>query len=437
MDELQTRYLVGVAKCDITPPIGIRLCGFASRTEPSTGVYDPLQAVAMVVDDGRTTVLIIAADLLGFYDRCEPVRKALSQALSLPEANIILAGSHTHCGPHIREFDRPRLGPPDPAYLALLTERVVEAARIAWESRSEARLQIGVGQCDFAVSRRRLGSDGLVQWGPDKNGAHDHEVPVLTASNPSGELFAILYNYACHPTSRAGLLIGGDYVGFAHDRIAAHFPDAVAGFLQGCGADQKPLPVDPDATSFGLREVGEVRWIGNDLGDAVASVIQSGDLRQICGPLAIQSRTIQLETVATDVEEVRRVLAGGDKRLQSWAERLIHAAEHGTELNRHTPFEIQTVTFGRSLAMITLAGEITVEHGLRLKRELGSTFENVLVVGYANHLAGYVPVKRQIPEGGYCVDWANRFHGRTGRWVDETEQQIHTAIHEMLGEFKN
>ena len=112
---------------------------------------------------------------------------------------------------------------------------------------------------------------------------------------------------------------------------------------------------------------------------------------------------------------------------------MIHADENGIELDRHASFEIQTVTFGQSLAMVTLAGEITVEHGLRLKQELGSVFDDVLVVGYANHLAGYIPVKRQIPEGGYCVEWANRFQGRPGRWVDETEEQIHHTIHEMLG----
>ncbi|MBT7300617.1 MAG: hypothetical protein HN849_13940, partial [Victivallales bacterium] len=181
MDTPQS-YLVGIARCNITPPVGIRLCGFAARTEPSTGVYDPLQATALAVDDGQAAVLIITADLLGFYDRCEPVRQALCQALPIPASNIVLTGSHTHCGPHIREFDRPRLGPPDPAYLALLTERVVEMARTAWETRSEAGLQIGVGHCGFAVSRRRLRPDGQVEWGPDKSGPHDHHVPVLTAS---------------------------------------------------------------------------------------------------------------------------------------------------------------------------------------------------------------------------------------------------------------
>jgi len=37
-------YRVGLATTDITPPVGIKLSGFAARTEPSTGIYRPLEA---------------------------------------------------------------------------------------------------------------------------------------------------------------------------------------------------------------------------------------------------------------------------------------------------------------------------------------------------------------------------------------------------------
>lgn len=425
-------YRIGVAKREITPPVGIKMCGFAARTEDSTGIYHPLQAVAVVIDDATTPVLIVGADILGFYDRCSPVREALSQALGLPEQNILLGGSHTHCGPHIRDFDIPRLGPPSADYRAFLTERVVEAAREAWQSRSPGTLQYGVGRCTFAASRRRLRPDGLVEWGPDRTGPHDHDVPVLTATRPDGNIACVLYSYACHPTSRAGLLIGGDYVSFAHDRVEGEFPGAIACFLQGCGADQKPWPVDPNATTFVQREVHEVKWLGDDLGDAVAAVVHGPSMRDVTGPIAMQTKSIDLLSVPPDIDEARRTLAGTDRRIWPWAEMIIDAVENGKDLDRRAPFEVQTLAIGHSLALVALAGEITVEHGLRLKQDLGRHFDSVLPVGYANHIVGYVPVKRQIPEGGYCVEWANKFHGRTGRWVDETEEQIHTTVAEML-----
>jgi len=425
-------YKVGVAKRDITPPVGIKMCGFAARTESSTGVYHPLQATAVVIDDGVTPVLIVGVDILGFYDRSDAVREALSAALDLPRSAILLAGSHTHCGPHIRDFDTPRLGPPSPEYRGLLIRRIVEAAQAAWAGRADAVLKAGTGTCTFAASRRRLRPDGLVEWGPDRSAPHDHDVPVLTATRANGDVACVLYGYACHPTSRAGLLIGGDYVSFAHDRIEELFPGAAACFLQGCGADQKPWPVDPEATTFVQREVHEVKWLGDELGDAVAAVVRGGGMAELSGSVTAQSRTIDLISIPPDIDDARAVLAGPDQRIKAWAEMIVDAVENDRALERRVPFEVQTLTLGRSLCFVALAGEITVEHGLRLKRDLASQFDHVVPVGYANHIVGYVPVKRQIPEGGYCVEWANKFHDRTGRWVDETEEQIHRTIGEML-----
>jgi len=289
-----------------------------------------------------------------------------------------------------------------------------------------------VGTCTFAASRRRLRPDGLVEWGPHRSGPHDHDVPVLTVTRPNGDIACVLYSYACHPTSRAGLLIGGDYVSFAHDRIEAQFPGAIACFLQGCGADQKPWPVDPKATTFALREVHEVKWLGDELGDAVAAAVRGQGMRDLTGPITVQSKTIDLLSISPDIEDARMVLAGTDQRIKEWAGMIIDAVENGKDLERRVPFEIQTLTIGQSLGLVSLAGEMTVEHGLRLKGDLAGHFDSIIPVGYANRIIGYVPVKRQIPEGGYCVEWANKFHGRTGRWVDGTEEQIHTIIADML-----
>ena len=89
--------------------------------------------------------------------------------------------------------------------------------------------------------------------------------------------------------------------------------------------------------------------------------------------------------------------------------------------------------FGNALALVTLAGEMTVEHGLRLKRELGPRVDNVMVLAYTNDIVGYVPVRRQIPEGGYEVWASQQYWKRTGPYVAETEDRIHAAVSRSLG----
>src|SRR6185295_6062148 len=56
----------GVARVEITPPIGFPMGGYAARSGPSTGVHDPLYATALVLKTDELTVAIISCDLLSF-----------------------------------------------------------------------------------------------------------------------------------------------------------------------------------------------------------------------------------------------------------------------------------------------------------------------------------------------------------------------------------
>ena len=269
---------------------------------------------------------------------------------------------------------------------------------------------------------------------PTLDAPHDHEVPVLAVETPAGELRGLIFSYACHPTSRAGLLIGPDYPGFARDYLARRFPGVTTAFIQGCGADQKPYAIDPRTGGFRPLEVEEVRALGDQLGTAVARVPEQGEMRTVDGPIALTQRLLELRTEPMDLELVQRSLSDGRDYVREWARHLLDREEAGDPVLPLVPFEIETIRFGRSLAMVALAGEITAEHGLRLKRELRPRFENVLVAGYTNGIVGYVPVRRQIPEGGYEVWFAQQYHKRTGPFVAETEDQIHAAVHEALCE---
>ncbi len=424
-------YQVGVSTVDITPPVGIYLAGFAARQEPSTEVYHPLKATAVAIDDGQTPLLIVGAEILGFYERTEEVRSRINTATGIDPAHIILNGSHTHCGPCIREMDRERHGELDDDYLEDLFENVARCAKIAWEARSPARLGFGTGSCDIARSRRKPDGKGGVVWVPSLEAPHDHDVPVIAVESPEGELRCVIFSYACHPTSRSGTLIGGDYVCFAYDHIEAVYPDVATCFLQGCAGDQKTKPVDPTSNVFVQREVDEIRDIGVELGESVTRVLAS-QLQPISGPISIAQTVLNIETDPIDMDLVMSSLDDGPEYVRAWARHLFESVENNIPVATSFPFEIQTVRFGNALAVVGLAAEMNVEHGLRLKKELAPYFDNLLVAAYTNDIVGYIPVKRQISEGGYEV-WFNQQHWkRTGPFVADTEDRIHNAVHEML-----
>ena len=53
---------VGVGKTEITPTEPMRLYGYASRTEPFIGMYDPLFCRSVVFDDGATKAVVVSLD---------------------------------------------------------------------------------------------------------------------------------------------------------------------------------------------------------------------------------------------------------------------------------------------------------------------------------------------------------------------------------------
>ena len=174
-------YEMGIRRLDVTPPVGTFLAGYAARTEPSTGVYHPLTATVVALNDGKTSLLIVSIEWLGFYDRAEAVRRVIHEATGVAADHVLLLGTHTHCGPAMRAMDARRHGDGTLSedYLTDVIERLGDAAAEAMSDRTSVTLSTGSDWCGFAASRRKPDGDGGVLWEPSLDAPHDHEVPVV------------------------------------------------------------------------------------------------------------------------------------------------------------------------------------------------------------------------------------------------------------------
>jgi hypothetical protein len=142
---------------------------------------------------------------------------------------------------------------------------------------------------------------------------------------------------------------------------------------------------------------------------------------------------VSLTTDVPEEEELQRHLSGPDDYVREWAKHHLDLRAAGTPASHIFDFEVQTLQFGSDLAVITLAGEMSVEYALRYRRAFGGEFNDVWTLGYANEMVGYVPVRRQIPEGGYEVVDNNRRLLYTGPFSMETEEKISAAVGRCLG----
>src|SRR6476661_8766045 len=94
--------LAGVARVDITPPLGLPLRGWAARNARAKAAREPLIAQALVLDDGQTggQAAIVAIDLphVG-RGLSNDVRERVHASTGIPQSSVLLNASHTHSAP--------------------------------------------------------------------------------------------------------------------------------------------------------------------------------------------------------------------------------------------------------------------------------------------------------------------------------------------------
>src|SRR5882724_6128073 len=134
---LGTRYdpadllLAGVARVDITPPLGLPLRGWAARNTRAKVAHEPLLAQALVVDDGVGGVAALVAVDLPHVGRTltDAVRARVELLTGMPGSAVLLNASHTHSAPTLGGGGV-SWTPEDPehaAYAAVLPELIAGA----------------------------------------------------------------------------------------------------------------------------------------------------------------------------------------------------------------------------------------------------------------------------------------------------------------------
>src|SRR5260221_33880 len=113
----------GICETDITPPLGVWMCGYAFRPTGCVAIHDPLYARALVLDDGKDSVAILSMDLLGLdFDVVDRVRAGISESTGIKPEAIMLNATHTHGGPNVREFTA--MGSRDEPYTDMFVRKI-------------------------------------------------------------------------------------------------------------------------------------------------------------------------------------------------------------------------------------------------------------------------------------------------------------------------
>ncbi|MFP3903906.1 MAG: hypothetical protein ACLFWB_06640 [Armatimonadota bacterium] len=389
---------IGIANSIITPENPIWMTGFAARTEPSDGKYNDLEASVVVFESGDTRVGIMALDLVGIDEFfLVPIREKAAELGIEPEAMLVNC-SHTHCGPAVRKV-RGSIRKFDEEYLQWLQETLDGLLEEAVVDLQDAELDYSIAPCTLGINRRRKPEDdepaGML---PTPEKPIDMDVPVLRVLSPDREVRAVLFSYACHPTTMGGQKLGTDFPGPARDVIRSDYETAVPIFLQGCGGDVKPRNIANRRFASGPLET--VYEIGHELGRAVQAAL-CGTPEPLGDSLAASSAMADLPARDPMDEDEMRALENGNKWEKKWAKAARKTIEEHGELATVLPVEVQALNIG-GLIICAMGGEICVGNGLELKQQFPDT--KLWTLGYSNLLRCYVASRGEHADGGYEVE---------------------------------
>lgn len=411
-------WKAGVARVVITPEKQMWLAGYGHRKRPSEGALHDLWAKALVVEDaGGEQAVLITADLLGVPKHVsDRIRMRLEAKHKLSKAQIIINSSHTHTGPvlenslpDIYALTEEQLKTVED-YTRKLEEQLINLVGVALNAMVPVQLYAANGVTRFQVNRRNNRESELKQL-TELKGPNDYAVPVIKVVNEAGDIMAVAFGYACHPTVLSSYEWSGDYPGFAQLELEKKYPGAMALFFQGAGADQNPLP---------RRTVALAQQYGQTLAAAVVRVLNE-EMRPLSPKLltAYTEVELQLATPPTkeELSKMAKELSGTEKR---WATRLLGQMKPGEPILTSYPYPLQVWQLGDQL-MFSLGGELVIEYAIKLKEMFG---HDIFVLGYSNDVMSYIPSATILKEGGYEGDSSQRVYGLPGPWASNIEIKI-------------
>src|SRR5438552_5459786 len=169
---------------------------------------------------------------------------------------------------------------------------------------------------------------------------------------------------------------------------------------------------------------------GAEIATEVKRLLQ-GFLAPVTGKFVSHSRRIELplDTLPTRAQWEER--ANRKDALGYHARVQLARLDRGEALRTKIDYPIQTWSFGDSLAMVFLPGEVVVDYGLRLKRELDGL--RIWINAYANDAPCYIPSERVLQEGGYEGGGAMVYDDVPAPFKPGLEQRIVAPVHEQIG----
>lgn len=427
----QGELRVGAAVTDVTPPQFPVLVngGFLSKT--ASQVNTPVNARAIVLDDGRERIAIVVVDSCMMpRPLLDDAKHLASKRTEISADRMLISATHTHSAPSCMGA----LGTDaDPMYVSFLREKLADS--IAAAERNLEPAEVGFGSApagEFTALRRWVRRSDRIQDDPFGNptiranmhaardwndvtgpsGPKDPELSMIAFRSRDGRPLAVLANFSMHYFGDRP--ISADYFGLfcegLQSRVAADTPGVsspfVAALSHGCSGDiwRRDYALDPES-----RPDPTIDEYTSGLLDIAVKAFEQIEYQPDVD-LAMAERRMRLPYRVPDrqrLEWAERIVAAMGDRLPENQQEVLAREQLILHERQDTEIVVQAVRIGE-IAVATTPNETYALTGLKLKAQ--SPLVNTMVIELANGGDGYIPPPEQHVLGGYNT-WAARSAG--------------------------
>lgn len=234
----------GFAKVDITPRVGVELCGFGPyRHRYSIAMRDNLWAKAVAIGDSSKKIVLVSCDLIGLQAiTTDKIKSIVGKASGLNQDSIMIHCTHTHSGPATAEMNG--WGEIDEPYMEILPYKIANACISAIDNLQESTLSYAEVACEGVGYNRQYEQASALSevlqeiWRPEKPELTDTTCHVLKIES-AGKITGFMSYFGCHPVvcCEQSRYIHGDFPGIALNNLERELDGAIGIFLQGAQGD--------------------------------------------------------------------------------------------------------------------------------------------------------------------------------------------------------
>lgn len=421
MENSEMIFQTGYAKAIFTPPLGLNIPGYFEQ-RISEGVINDLLMHCVAFDNGTDKALYFACDAQAVISSGgKAIRKLLSENCGVPENNIFIHATHTHCSAYIQDISKENdivL-----AYSSRLHRTFVDTAKAALADLKPTKMKVARGEVkEVGFIRCYEMIDGSIKTNPGWKktqdivkpfGTQDESLQIVRLIREDAKEILIV-NFGTHPDTLGGKKYFKDWPGyvveFANSALEERVQTVVINGCQGNSNHWNKMR----GSKYDLAGVDVAKRMARIITGEVLKIydsaeeIPAGDIRGFCEIAKVGQNPCEPEEI--ELAKEMRALYREHKTskhpaLVEYLEKTGMSVPKSNRIlaNLEGPEFYEIPMFGLqigSLAFIGFPGEPFCELGMAVK-EYSKKAMTVVSMG-TNAGWGYFPTKKAFAvPGGY------------------------------------